>query len=116
MVSNRVTYTRRKSYNTKSNKIRKIRTPGGRLAIQYRTKNAKGPQTGVNTRSKLSGLRAMRNPAYARTNHTSRTISRPYGGVLTPNEVREKILRAFLIEEVKVVKRVVREQERLNRK
>lgn len=116
MVSNRVTYKRRKSYNTKSNKIKKIRTPGGRLTIQYVTKSAKGPQTGVNTRARLSGLRALRNPAYSRTSHTSRTISRPYGGVLTPNEVREKILRAFLIEEVKVVKRVVREQENMRRK
>jgi hypothetical protein len=42
MTSNRVTYLRRKSYNTKSNKIRKIRTPGGRLTAQYIKKREKG--------------------------------------------------------------------------
>ena len=33
MTNIRVTYKRRTSYNTKSNKIRKIRTPGGRLTV-----------------------------------------------------------------------------------
>lgn len=42
MVSHRVNYLRRKSYNTKSNKIRKHRTPGGRLAIKYVNKKTKG--------------------------------------------------------------------------
>ncbi len=41
MASNRVTYLRRKSYNTKSNKIRKHRTPGGRLTIKYVGKRQK---------------------------------------------------------------------------
>ena len=104
MRSNRVTYLRRKSYNTKSNKIRKHRTPGGRLTIKYLKKTCKGPQTGVNTREKLSGLRRMTNADYRRTTKSSRSVSRPYGGVLSPREVREKIMRAFLIEEVKVVK------------
>ena len=41
-----------------------------------------------------------------------------YSNVKVSNEqeVKEKILRAFLIEEVKVVKRVVREQEKLKKK
>ena len=42
MRSTRVTYLRRKSYNTKSNKIRKHRTPGGRLTIKYLKKRTKG--------------------------------------------------------------------------
>lgn len=40
----RVTYRRRLSYNTKSNKIRRLRTPGGRLVVQYVRKSASGPQ------------------------------------------------------------------------
>ena len=43
MGSARVTYRRRKSYNTKSNKIAKHRTPGGRLVAKYLRKKAKGP-------------------------------------------------------------------------
>ena len=33
MLDTRVTYRRRKSYNTKTNKIRKVKTPGGRLVV-----------------------------------------------------------------------------------
>ncbi len=31
----RITYRRRKAYNTKSNKVRVARTPGGKLAVHY---------------------------------------------------------------------------------
>ena len=112
---NRVTYRRRKSYNTKSNKIRKVKTPGGRLVAQYVRKNAKGPQRAQNGNAKLSGLPKLRNAQYKNLAHCKRTVSRPYGGVLTPQDVKEKILRAFLIEEVKIVKQVVRDQKEANK-
>ena len=108
---NRVTYRRRKSYNTRSNKIRKVKTPGGRLVAQYVRKNPKGVQTAVKTNSRLSGLPRHRNAQYRKLAQCKRTVSRPYGGVLTPQDVKDKILRAFLIEEVKIVKRVVKEQK-----
>jgi len=38
---NRVTFRRRHSYNTRSNRIRKFKTPGGKLSVQYVTKAAK---------------------------------------------------------------------------
>ena len=108
---NRVTYRRRKSYNTRSNKIRKVKTPGGRLVAQYVRKTAKGVQTAVKTNSKLSGLPKHRNAQYRGLAKCKRTVSRPYGGVLTPQDVKDKILRAFLIEEVKIVKQVVKQQK-----
>ena len=44
----RVTYRRRLSYNTKSNKTKLIRTPGGKLVLQVRsgrhTVNHLGPE------------------------------------------------------------------------
>ena len=46
MVVQRVTYRRRKSFNTKSNKIRKVKTPGGKLVVHYVGKRGKGPQCG----------------------------------------------------------------------
>ena len=112
----RVTYRRRKSYNTKSNKIRKVKTPGGRLVAQYTRKAAKGPQPAIKTRSKLTGLTKHRNPQYRNIAKCRRTVSRPYGGVLTPQEVKDKILRAFLIEEVKIVKQVVKNQRESKKK
>ena len=106
----RVTYRRRLSYNTKSNKIRKVKTPGGKLVAQYVRKNAKGVQPAIKTRSKLTGLTKHRSPQLRNIAKSRRTVSRPYGGVLTPQEVKDKILRAFLIEEVKIVKQVVKNQ------
>ena len=111
----RVTYRRRKSYNTKSNKIRKVKTPGGRLVAQYVRKTTKGVQTPIKTNSKLSGLPRKGNAQYRNLARCKRTVSRPYGGVLTPQDVKDKILRAFLIEEVKIVKQVVKDQKEANK-
>ena len=114
MPDNRVHYLRKHTYSTRSNKIRKIRTPGGRLTVQYIKKTSKGPQTAIKTRSRLSGLKKMSNSDYYRQNRSSRRISRPYGGVITPEELKEKIMRAFLIEEVKVVKKIVKSNKQNN--
>ena len=55
----RVVFTRRHSYATRSNKIRKFRTPGGDVAIQYITKKAKGPACMVCHKT-LQGVRRAR--------------------------------------------------------
>lgn len=75
MLDRRVTYKRRASYRTKSNKFRTVKTPGGKLAIQYLTKKSSG--TG------MQGLAAKRPAALRRMSYSARTVSRPYGGVLT---------------------------------
>lgn len=82
MLDRRVTYKRRASYRTKSNRFRKIKTPGGKLAIQYIKKKTSG--------NKMQGLKALRPANYKRASRTARTVSRPYGGVLTHQEVRER--------------------------
>merc|ERR1712232_1178214 len=80
----RVNYTRNKSWNTRSNKIRQVRTPGGRLAAQYVAKKAKGPGNGMRTSSlRLGGLCRLRPTAYKRAAKHTRRISRAYGGVYT---------------------------------
>jgi large subunit ribosomal protein L34e len=114
MSSNRVHFTRRKSYNTKSNKIRKIRTPGGRLAAQYVKKREKAVQPMFETKSKLSGLKQIGHHARSRLTRTQRQISRPYGGVLTPKQLKERILKAFLCSEVQISKQMA--YERVNEK
>ena len=43
----RVTYRRRLSYNTKSNKTKLIRTPGGKLVLQVRFERHKVDRLGL---------------------------------------------------------------------
>merc|ERR1712226_926878 len=81
----RVHYTRHNSWNTRSNKFRQVRTPGGRLAVQYVAKRAKGPQNAMVTSAKrLGGL--------------------------------NRIIRTFLTEEVKNVKKTMALQASLEAK
>ncbi|GAY44630.1 hypothetical protein CUMW_083370 [Citrus unshiu] len=40
-----------------------------------------------------------------------RTFNRAYGGVLSGGAVRERIIRAFLVEEQKIVKKVLKLQK-----
>merc|ERR1712050_747462 len=104
----RVTYSRQKSYRTRSNKIRQVRTPGGRLVVQYVGKRSKGPQTAIATSDqKLGGLAATRPSMAHRIAKHRRTVTRAYGGVLTHTELKQRIIRTFLTEEVKNVKKTM---------
>ncbi|KPI37581.1 60S ribosomal protein L34-B [Cyphellophora attinorum] len=87
MVSQRLTYRRRNGYNTRSNKVRVVKTPGG------------------------SFVPALRPREYATTSKAQKTVRRAYGGSRCGNCVRDRIVRAFLIEEQKIVKKVMKEAE-----
>merc|ERR1711957_845006 len=80
MLERRVTYKRRASYRTKGNKFRNIKTPGGKLSIQYLKKHTRG--------TRMAGVK----------------VARPYGGVLTHAAVKDRITRAFMIEEINSIK------------
>ena len=82
MLDRRVTYKRRASYRTKSNRFRKVKTPGGKLAIQYIKKKTNG--------TKMQGVKVMRPADFKRTSRSNRQVSRAYGGVLTHQEVRDR--------------------------
>merc|ERR1711976_294847 len=109
--NNRVTLRRRKSYNTKTNRIRIVKTPGGRLVSQYIRKNAGGVRSNCPLGFRLAGLKKLRNTQYKNMSKNPRRICRPYGGVLTPGQTKENILRAFLLEEVKIVKEKISREE-----
>ncbi|KAG8383090.1 hypothetical protein BUALT_Bualt05G0148400 [Buddleja alternifolia] len=47
----------------------------------------------------------------SRLSRNRRTVNRPYGGVLSGGAVRERIIRAFLVEEQKIVKKVLKIQK-----
>merc|ERR1712158_129259 len=106
----RVTYRRRLSYNTKSNRRKIVRTPGGKLVFQYLKKKPnvpKCPMTGI----RLKGVKPLRPSEKSRVSLRQKKVYRAYGGVLSHKAVREKIVRAFLIEEQKIVMKVLKAQK-----
>ncbi len=66
--------------------------------------------------SSLAGLPKLRSPAFSRLTTTQKSVARPYGGKLTHDEVRDRIVRAFLIEEVKQMKRLMQQKEKSSKK
>ncbi|KAH3902765.1 probable 60S ribosomal protein L34-B [Saccharomycodes ludwigii] len=108
-MAQRVTYRRRNPYNTKSNQIKVVKTPGGNLRAQHVKKLATRPKCG-DCGIALPGVVALRPRQYANVSKTKKTVSRAYGGSRCANCVKERIVRAFLIEEQKIVKKVVKEQ------
>merc|ERR1719322_1656333 len=105
----RLTYQKHTRYNTKSNKVRPLRTPGGRLVLHVVKKKAKGPACG-DCGKRLIGLPCLRPIEYRRLKKRVRRVSRAYGGSRCATCVRSRIVRAFLIEEQKCVKQVLAEK------
>ena len=112
----RVTYRRRMHYATRSNKQRLVRTPGNRLVFQQRDKRHAGPHCPwVLGHKRLAGTTALNHfDRRHRAGYRSR-VSRPYGGVLTHDQVRDRIVRAFLIEEQRVVRKVMQAEAKFKR-
>ncbi|KAM0431063.1 hypothetical protein ACHAPT_005701 [Fusarium lateritium] len=115
MVSHRVTYRRRNGYNTTSNRTRVIKTPGGDLRLLHIKKRGTVPKCG-DCGSKLSGIPALRPREYSQISKPKKTVQRAYGGSRCGGCVRDRIVRAFLIEEQKIVKKVLKEQEQSQKK
>ncbi|KAI9658977.1 MAG: 60S ribosomal protein L34 [Bathelium mastoideum] len=110
MPSNRLTYRRRKSYNTRSNRVRVIKTPGGELRYLHIKKRGTVPKCG-DCGSKLLGIPALRPREYATISRPQKTVQRAYGGSRCANCVKDRVVRAFLIEEQKIVKKVLKESQ-----
>merc|ERR1712136_303066 len=106
----RLVLRRRLSYNTKSNSRRISKTPGGKLVYLY-TKKAGSTSKCGDCKEKLRGVKSVRPKVLATLSRTKKTVSRAYGGSRCAKCVRERIVRAFLIEEQKLVVRVLRAQQ-----
>merc|ERR1711942_16596 len=106
----RLCLRRRMSYSTLSNKRRISKTPGGKLVYLYQKKAAKIPICG-DTGVKLQGIKPARPAALKNMPKRHKRVSRAYGGNLCAAAVRERIIRAFLIEEQKIVVRVLKAQQ-----
>lgn len=85
---------------------------GGRLVYQTTKKRASGPKCPV-TGKRIQGIPHLRPAEYKRSrlSRNRRTVNRAYGGVLSGSAVRERIIRAFLVEEQKIVKKVLKIQK-----
>ncbi|KAI9320457.1 60S ribosomal protein L34-B, partial [Dichotomocladium elegans] len=108
-MAQRLTYRRRLSYNTRSNKVKVVKTPGGKLVYQYQKKAVKAPRCG-DCGVALQGLKAIRARKLARVSKSEKSVSRAYGGSRCSHCVRSRIVRAFLVEEQKIVKKVLKAQ------
>ncbi|KAL7433189.1 hypothetical protein ACHAXM_003447 [Skeletonema potamos] len=109
MTDNRVTRPGRHSYNTRSSRFRAIRTPGGKLVAQKITKTTKGPKCS-DCKCSLPGIKHLKRSAYKNLKKRERTVSRAYGGSACGGCVRQRIVRAFLLEEQKAVKKLLAER------
>eukprot|EP01135_Chromosphaera_perkinsii_P012134 Nk52_evm1s2593 gene=Nk52_evmTU1s2593 len=105
-MGQRVTFRRRTCYKTKSNINRIVKTPGGKLVFQLVKKSGTIPKCG-DCGVELRGIPGLRPHEYANTSRPKKTVSRAYGGSRCAGCVRDRIVRAFLIEEQKLVKRIM---------
>jgi len=109
----RVTLKKRHAYRTNTNRVKTIKTPGGKHTVQYISKARKGvvcANTGC--RVKLPGIKHLDAKGFQSAKSKDKSISRAYGGNLCANCTRERIVRAFLIEEQKIVKKVLAEKSK----
>eukprot|EP00980_Cylindrotheca_fusiformis_P006887 scaffold1442_cov128-Cylindrotheca_fusiformis.AAC.8 len=109
MTDNRWTRVGRHPYNTRQHKAKGVRTPGGTLKAQRIYKSTKGPKCG-DCKSPLPGIKHFRSSKYHATKKRERTVSRAYGGAVCASCVKARIMRAFLLEEQKAVKKVLAER------
>jgi large subunit ribosomal protein L34e len=58
----------------------------------------------------LQGIKHMDSNGFKNSHHREKTVSRPYGGSRCHQCVRSRIVRAFLIEEQKISKKVLAEK------
>eukprot|EP00475_Leptophrys_vorax_P017082 TRINITY_DN2360_c0_g1_i1.p1 TRINITY_DN2360_c0_g1~~TRINITY_DN2360_c0_g1_i1.p1 ORF type:complete len:145 (+),score=45.62 TRINITY_DN2360_c0_g1_i1:66-500(+) len=111
----RISYRRRHCYNTRSNKIKLVRTPGNKLVVHYLPKRGGVPKCGDCSKP-LKGLKAQRGLTLKWAKKRERKVSRAYGGSQCGQCVRQRILRAFLVEEQKIVKDVLKQRESTTKK
>jgi large subunit ribosomal protein L34e len=89
MPDARVTLRRKSPYCTRSNRFKKIRTPGGKLTIQYLKKRGSIPKCG-DTGAPLFGVAVRRPKELMRLSKPKKTVTRCYGGSLSGKAVRNR--------------------------
>lgn len=107
MVVQRVTLRKQNPYNTRSNRRTVVKTPGGVVRTQHLKKLVSPPRCG-DCHAPLAGIKSLRPREFATVSKRQKTVARAYGGSRCGHCVRTRIIRAFLVEEAKIVKQVVK--------
>ncbi|XP_059938080.1 large ribosomal subunit protein eL34-like [Mesoplodon densirostris] len=98
-------------HDTASNKTRLYRTPGNRIVYLYTKKVEKAPKFACGVcLGRLQGVCAVRPKVLMRLSKTKKHVSQAYGGSTCAKCFRDRIKRAFLIEEWKIVVKVLKAQ------
>ncbi|XP_051017337.1 60S ribosomal protein L34-like [Acomys russatus] len=104
-----LTYCCRFSYNTASNKTRL--SSGNRIVYLYNKKVGKAPQSACGVcPGRLRGVCAVKPKVLMKLSKTKKHISRAYSGSMCAKCDRDRIKLAFLIEEQKIVVKVLKAQ------
>lgn len=106
---NRYTYVRRHTYRTRSNRLVATKTPGGKVVGHLLKKHATGVKCG-DCGGRINGIPAIRPYAKKSTSKRELRVNRAYGGNSCAKCVRNRIVRAFLEEEKKTVKKMLQEK------
>lgn len=106
-MAQRLTVRRRKTYNTASNRKKVVKTPGGRLTYIYCDKKAAIPKCS-DCKQRLMGLVPARPRKLKNMSRRQKTVCRAYGGNKCSECVSDRIARAFLAEEQRIVKKVLK--------
>ena len=102
----RIQTVKKYTYHTKSNKVKRFRTPGGKLRFK-KIKKSRNPVICGDTKVILNGLKRLGKKDWKSLPKSQRTVSRTYGGCLSHEAVKHRIMRAFFNEELKCIKRAV---------
>ena len=102
-----VTFSRRHAYAT-SNVLKVVKTPGGRLVGAYRSKKRQGPKCATAARRSRASSTSRRSPTKT---HKPRRLSRAPAAAAAPS-AWQRVVRAFLIEEQKIVKQMMIEKQK----
>lgn len=120
-MAQRLTLRKRNPYNTRSNRRRVVKTPNGQLRYLHLKKLPTTPKCG-DCHAALPGIKSVRPRAYATLSKREKTVQRAYGGsrcaqcvrtryVMSRNLTDTSVIRAFLVEESKIVKNVIKAQQ-----
>ena len=102
-MSNRVVRKKRNAFNTLSNRIRQVKTPGGNTSALRRKKRGRVPKC-KDCNKTLVGLKKLRPIELSRTRKNKRTGNKPYAGTKCGKCVKRLILKSFLLREKAVRK------------
>jgi large subunit ribosomal protein L34e len=93
-------------YATSSRRSVPNKTPGGRLVSKLIAKKSKAPKCS-DCHATIPGIKRMTHKQLSGSKKRQRTVSRAYGGAVCASCVKTRIMRAFLLEEHKAVKKLM---------